>query len=362
MDTINIIDNFDQNILMENILISNQKNLLDLVIMVFDKDFATKSVDNELTIEYVKKYFNTLNFINWELFIRLLNLKTSFECSIRYSKQDILKYSSLMYLILMIGAKHLKHSTKLIEFLLKLPKGMIDWEIKTYRTGFNALHTLLYFEKIYSNKSLVNQILESNLFDKKMWDELLNYDDLVIQDISNQITPIDRLIDRCSDELVIRAIDLGIINLDTNNSERNYLYKIKSEKVILYLMEKQLIKLDNDVFYLAVRYNWVQVLEYYFSHGFIDWGILHGPYVMFWLGFYKHYQYIFKVFSQSSKTFLANLEKGLDKYYFDNINFNNEQIDLYKTIGVVDNKITNINENANCENEQAEIYDNKKNN
>jgi hypothetical protein len=77
MDTINIINNFDQNILMENILILNQQKLLDLIFRVFEEDFKDKT-NEELTLEYVQYYFDKLTFINWNLMIRLLNLKTTF--------------------------------------------------------------------------------------------------------------------------------------------------------------------------------------------------------------------------------------------------------------------------------------------
>jgi hypothetical protein len=50
---------------------------LDLVFGIFNKDFQNKTID-ELTIDCVKEYFNQLWFINWDLMIRLFNLKTSF--------------------------------------------------------------------------------------------------------------------------------------------------------------------------------------------------------------------------------------------------------------------------------------------
>jgi hypothetical protein len=77
METINIINNFDQNILMENVLILNQKKLLELVFNVFEEDFADKTI-GELTVSYVQSHLNQLKFINWDLMIRLLNLKTTF--------------------------------------------------------------------------------------------------------------------------------------------------------------------------------------------------------------------------------------------------------------------------------------------
>jgi hypothetical protein len=270
METINIINNFDQNILMENILILNQKKLLDMVINVFEKDFADKS-DDGLTIYYVKEYFNSLNFINWELFIRLLNLKTTFAFGGDYYLKNV---CSIVYLIGKIGSEN--KSTKIIEFLLKLPRGTVNWDIKIDATGTNVLRLLLCFKKFYENSALINMFFDSDLFDKQMWREKNFYCE----------APVDIIVNNCSEELIIRAIELGIIEVSSN-----IIGAIKSEKIILHLMEKQNITLNNDIFYLAVENNWTQIIEYYFSHGFIDWNILNGPYVVFWLLCYFHYKY-----------------------------------------------------------------------
>lgn len=298
MDTINIINNFDQKVLMENLLMLNQKKLLDLVIKVFKEDFKEKTLD-DLSIEYVKNYFNGLNFINWELFIRLLNLKSTFiheeKINIILNSSEIINYHyhSLYYLI----REH--KSTKLIEFLLELPKELIDWNVKTILTNSNILITFFSSPEIFTNLNLINKIIKSDLFDLKMWVEKNN----------NNLTALDHLIYFFSEEIIINFIELKKIKLNENQ-----LKKIKSEKIILYLMEKQDITMDSDIFNLAIENNWINVIDYYFEHGLIEWNKIDGISVAFWLFYHKNYAYAKIAYFNSSKRFFTDLQKEYDMY------------------------------------------------
>lgn len=75
MDTINIINNFDQKILMGNILVLNQKKLLDMIIEIFESDET--NLTNK-SVQEIIEFMDTLKIINWEMFLDLLNLNTNF--------------------------------------------------------------------------------------------------------------------------------------------------------------------------------------------------------------------------------------------------------------------------------------------
>lgn len=298
MDTISIINNLDQNVLMENLLILNQKKLLDLVIKVFEEDFKEK-IFEDLSIDYVKEYFRELNFINWELFIRLLNLKSTFICEQRNSREtQICDYCSLMYLIRKgVGEKK---STKLIEILLELPKGTINWDAKSIETNSNVLMMMIFHVSgFYKNLKIINKIIESDLFDLKIWEE---------KNIYNR-NAIDYLIYSQPEEIIIKFIELKKIKLNKKQLER-----INSEKIVLYLMDKQDISMDTDIFMLAVENNWINVIDYYFQHGLIEWGHIDGILVVFWLLYYTNYSYAKIAYFNSAKKFLKNLEKEYDIY------------------------------------------------
>ena len=58
METINIINNFDSKIIMENMLITNQSKLLDLIIEIFEfGDLSNKDIilDKQIVSEYLNK-------------------------------------------------------------------------------------------------------------------------------------------------------------------------------------------------------------------------------------------------------------------------------------------------------------------
>lgn len=371
MNTINIIDNFDQNILMENILLANQKKLLDFVLGIFEKDFGEKKLD-ELTIEYVENYFNKMKLINWDLFLRLINLKLeidNFPNSIRYI---IYKCSS-------------QSSIKIIEFLLGLPKGLVHWENID-------IHYILRIKKFYSSNFVIDEIFNSNIVDKDFWyseykDEKTNTiyssiswlfifgnDEQILKIIQSTPTLFDMskiiksngidtyIIYRMVSQKYIKSLEyvfenykeinyeiidkkiiiyraceknnIDIIKLlvkykfDFNdnviynncngyNNDNNSLLKINSEEIMLYLIYKNNLTLNNDIFYHSIRKNWIRIITYYFESNQIEWDTLSYAWVLPRLIFNKHFEFATIVFKQSIHTCHSNIYLGLELYYMD---------------------------------------------
>ena len=385
MDTINIINNFDQNVLMENILILNQSKLLDLVIKVFEEDFKEITI-SDLSLDYMRNYFNKLNFINWDLFIRLVNLLTEIpKCNYNYC--------SLFYLLSQIAdspntSTNTNTSTKLIEFLLSLPKGIINWKVKTNISKSSTLIWFLHYEKFYSNNNIINLILESDLFDLNDWEYknksdifpayyLLKYysEEIVIKAFEKKIIDINQsIIIKLDNKLynsrpvihvikrkLIKALDYLIsngvqldFNIDqvstndiqypkvsisacfTNNLEIIKIlvekgginfnttlpngstpsHFINTEIILLYMWEKKYITLDNILFLRAVKFNWVQILDVFFSLNLIKWNELECcMWVCWYLVSNGHFQYTKTVLTKCSSLFVDNLKNGLEFHY-----------------------------------------------
>lgn len=363
MDTINIINNFDQNILMENILIMNQYKLTDLVINVFKDDFKNKSI-NELTIEYVKEYFNQLKFINWDMFIRLLNLKCVFENNF-FGQTNSLDY--------IIRFSIMNKFTKMIEFLLGLPSNTINWY---NRYGINMIYYILSNKLFYSNENIIKMILNNDLINLEFWykiiksktalanflsfgteEQILNIirkfnfeinksfisngeETSIIECIikRNFYNTLESIFENSSElnydinmrkRIILNACEtnnLDIIKLlikkefdfsDCFYENKNSLLKIKSEEVLMYLILNCNLVLSNDIFYMAVSNNWVGIIQYYFYSKSIDWNELNYVCVIPILLSNKHFNLTKKVIANSIFTFYYNLNYGLEKYYID---------------------------------------------
>ena len=385
MDTISIINDVNQNILMENILIINQQKLLDLVINNFEENF--KEYDSEkITYEHVSDYFNNQNFINWELFIRLMNIETT----IKYKRRDnkVADIKSLIYILYEIERKN--YSTKLIEFLLKIPN-IIKWNIKSKFTNSYALCLLLCYSK-YNNENINKIIIESDIFDSIEWKALnddnkcsiyyyifnqsesniikalenkkINIDDIVYTNkntnknkkaisliIGRELTNVlkyildcniinneilqssDLLYDICIRSnfnmikmLTEKGIDFNLIpsNSQIINKPVNY---IKSQEIILYLIEKEKIILDNTMFNYCIKNDWYKVLEYYFQNDLIECEQLYKLHTLVNLIYNKHYKYTCHISSLLLKYFTENLKYNLvyeDKNE-ENNNFENKE-------------------------------------
>jgi ankyrin repeat protein len=206
MDIVNIINNFDQSVLMENILITNQIKLLDLVIELFE----TKLKDKDLNVDLVTNYLNDEKFLNWELFIRLINLKSQFFYKNR-------QYKSLFYLVE-------KKSFKLLSFLLDLDEKIIYWDNKI-RFSQNIFH--LVFTKLYKNDDLILKII--NNYSK--FNNLLNQIDI------NNKSPLNYFISNCSESLILESLDKMIINLDYVDLFGNTLVHLAIKRNFIKLMK-----------------------------------------------------------------------------------------------------------------------------
>lgn len=276
METINIINNLEQSILLENILILNQKKLLDLILDMFENDFGLiPSISENLTIDKLSEYFNNLSFINWNLFIKLINLKTPLKS---YSKFGDEQHVSLIYILNKI-ISHENYSTNLIEILLNLPKGMIDWNVKNKTTKNNTLMILLGNKKFKKNTNIIKYILESNLFDESMWYEknikeenainfILNYPeemilkafelnkfdfnyDLIIykNGLKKNFRPINFFIEKQYLTIVKKLFSSDLIDLKYNYDKRN------TNKEIFHIINTSICWSNNlEIFKLAIEY------------------------------------------------------------------------------------------------------------
>lgn len=420
MDTINIINNFDQNILMENILILNQQKLLDLVFDTFEKDFKDKQI-SELTQDYVKTYFDKLQYINWDLMIRLFNLPTLFNVeyiiprtyftnsnlhtglyndinyNYDYDYDEITQQnSSLEYII----SKCLVTShTKIIEFLLGLPKELINWENKLnilfhvmskklFCSNDNIIEKIINldldnsdfwyncdkhkFEQkniyrespigyLFSNatENQLFEIIKKNIFDiNKPFDlNILNKNNKIIKckkniiniiierkfkkileyifennyEINYKINPKKNLINRAC-----MANDLDIIKIlikngfdfngynnendndnENDNENDNPIFLIKSESILMYLIKNNNLILTNDIFYHAIKNDWIEIIDYYFEKDIIEWETLNFPWVITLLTINKHFDLISILIPKSIITFYSNLQDGIEMYHLD---------------------------------------------
>ena len=227
MDTINIINNFDQKILMENILILNQKKILDMIIDLFEYGYLSKyiGIENEninenvnIDVNFIKEHINQLSYINWDLFISLMNLN-----SLIKSKNNQLT-NSLFYIIE-------KKSVNLILFLLELDSGseleskLIDWD-KT--TSSKSTLTHMIFMLLNSNNKLMLKFIEKKY---DLIKKLGNKQD------SNNNTPIYYLVSRCSENIIIDSIIKDLINSNWIDSFSNSIVHWACKKKYLKLME-----------------------------------------------------------------------------------------------------------------------------
>lgn len=386
----NSIDNiFDNNILTENILILNQSKLLDLIFDIFEIDFKEKTI-KELTLDYVKSYFNQLKFINWNLMIKLLNMK-------RMIKIDSIKTNSLLYLISL--CKNKLH-TKILEFLFDLK--IIDWDkniiieiieiieifpskenllfsiiksdlldfnfwlntnynlypykcfliklnenhilhiIKTKKIDINKKFNFCNFERLQNeqNCELVNTY-SINIFNyviMKGYSKILKYIFEQKYVINYEINQQKIIIDRACLVNNFDSIKLLIKNgFDFNDNliyynKNGYKYincsilQINSEEILLYLINNNLI-LTNDIFYHALKYNWNTVITYYFNNDIIKWETLYFCKVMYFLSIYKHYDLI-KITIQKKLLLLNILHNDLTKHFLDPYGFNDDNYNI----------------------------------
>lgn len=186
MDTINIINNFDLKILMENILIINQSKLLDLIIEIFESGYLS---DKKLNEEIVSEYFDKQKFIDWNLFLNLINLNTT-----SYSHKTKSKINPLSYIV---KAK----SIRLVEFLL-------DLTLKNYEIEINWSGVFVdIIKQMYMSDSIINKLIDLSLIDNK-YKELLN------KQIYGNKTTLFYIVSKCSESIILRLVETNLIHWD----------------------------------------------------------------------------------------------------------------------------------------------------
>ena len=196
METINIVNNSDQKIIIANLLITNQHKLLNMCKNIFSFGYLS---EKKLSIAEVKDYLNRQKFINWELFINLINLESEF-----YEYNTKSTTNSLKYLIR-------TKSYKLIEFLLDLDldsnsdsnldhkSNIINWQ----QTQFEYKKQPIYyiFESLYTNDNIINKAID--LIVKNHYQNDLFDNSCVLNIIS-----------KCSESVIKRLFELKLIPID----------------------------------------------------------------------------------------------------------------------------------------------------
>ena len=214
METINIIDNYDTKILMENLLITNQSKLLDIIIEIFE----TGNLSNKeliLNIINVKDYLDKQKFINWELFINLINLDFTF-----YSYKK--KFNSLSYIVKC-------KSNRLVEFLLDLTLKNHQIKIIEQQIDWSCIFVNV-IKKMYSNDNIINKLIDLVLVDDK-YKELLN------KQFYNDKTSLFYLVSKCSETIILRLIETKLITLDWEDDYSNTLVHWACKRNLLKLFE-----------------------------------------------------------------------------------------------------------------------------
>lgn len=216
METINIINNFDSKILMENLLISNQSKLLDTIIKTFETGNLSNKELGELNLTNVKDYLDKQKFINWELFINLINLDFTF-----YSHKT--KFNSLSYIVKC-------KSYRLVEFLL-------DLTLKNYQTNqiieqhFDWSDVFVnVIKQMYLNDNIINKLIDLVLIDNK-------YKKILNKKIHNNKTTLFYFVSKCSENIILRLIETKLMTLDWEDDYSNSLVHWACKKNLVKLFE-----------------------------------------------------------------------------------------------------------------------------
>lgn len=216
IETINIINNFDSKILMENLLITNQSKLLDTIIKIFGTENISNKELGEFNPTNVKDYLNKQKFINWELFINLINLDFTFYLNKK-------KFNSLSYIVK-------SKSYKLVEFLL-------DLTLKNYQTNQIVNQQIVWsdvfvdvIKQMYSNDNIINKLIDLVLIDDR-------YKKLLNTKIHNNKTTLFYFVSKCSETIILRLIETKLINLDWEDDYSNGLVHWACKRNLVKLFE-----------------------------------------------------------------------------------------------------------------------------
>lgn len=200
METYNIIDNCNLKILTENMLIANQFKLLDSIIHIFEQWNLTHDeiIGN---IQNVKEYLDKQKFINWELFVDLINLDHTY--NLIKKKQQM---SSINYIIK-------SKSFVLIEFLLNLT--LENYKTNSLEKQINWSSSFVYvIKKMYSNDKIMNKLIDLILVDFK-------YRELMNKQIYKNKTTTFYLVSKCSESIILRLVEQNLIELNWTDDYAN---------------------------------------------------------------------------------------------------------------------------------------------
>lgn len=203
METINIVNNFDSKILMENMLITNQAKLLDLIIQIFDSGYLSNK-DIVLNEQIVSEFLDKQKFINWKLFLNLINLSTT--C---YSHKTKSKTNSLNYIIK-------SKSIRLVEFLLKYTLKNYSYEESySLEEQINLSHVFIdIIRQMYLNDTIINLLIDLVLVD-------CQYTELLNKEVYKDKTTLFYFVSKCSESVILRLIENKLIQWDWKDDYSN---------------------------------------------------------------------------------------------------------------------------------------------
>lgn len=385
MENFSIVNNFDPKILFSNMLMTNQLKLLDLCMGmdVFGGVNLKNTFDtpNKMEVQEIIQLIGQQKFINWELFVNLINLESKFEVNGH-------KYNSLEYLIK-------SKSFKLIEFLL-------DWDLELKREPNpnpnpkpNLINwmgkdiMLMMFKKFYSNKNIMLKLIDlvvknGDLMRKQIDSKCISIivskcsESVIMAMLENKLIPFN-WVDLYSNNLIHWAckrnhtklfnliitnkdnlnLDLDSVNKgkrtplhlaciknnieivkllvenkvnlelrDENNTHPlNYAIKYSSPKLVKLLLEQDLGILnmncgcENEIFYSILQYQNDKMIDYFISNEYVDPSKINLFTIML-CGSKKHYSQMYtcgkkKILSMVND-FIYKLSNSLNGYYMDN--------------------------------------------
>lgn len=229
METINIINNYEQKIITQNILITNQYKLIMRCKNFFEYGFLNKE---NLSVVEVMEYFNKQKFINWDLFIDLINLDFKI-----YKPGTKTKLNTLEYLVE-------TESTKLIEFLLTIDLNSEQNKINWLSCDKNIF--LLLFKKFYLNDTIINKTID--LMIKNDWSHLF---DNSTPELNKSI--LFYLVSKCSESIIIKMLEKNIIKIDWKDNYLNNLFHWACKKNNVKLFEWILTNYPDNQLFNAVN-------------------------------------------------------------------------------------------------------------
>lgn len=372
MDTINIINNFDEKILKTNLLILNQKKLTELVINIFENDFADID-DNEMTLEYVREHLNKQNFINWELFLTLLNLKSTIQYEQHKNMTKIERTcNSLMYIIYYFVNQNMPNY-KMIKFLLKMPSELICWDVHSQPFDSNILNILFYnytgddeiidllinnnsFNKLWThannknqccplayllcynkNISQIIQLFERKIIDineKIMWNYKM-FLPIVFFIYNENIKFIKHFIDfkvnlndnsiytqlgSCNKIEIFRILEDNGFDLMKKNDDNKLLFKIhdiKSIEILEYFLEKKYFELYEQIFLNSIENNHRTIVNKFITEGLIDFYQISNVDLILILLKYGYFKILMNMFHDTFGKIYSNVYNGMEYYYIE---------------------------------------------